>query len=83
MSRPSCCSGLPVARYGPSELAAQLGGGWALIVNAREEHITPVGVAQPFTWRHSGAGPRMTRTAAAAISTGSPADSCTAGRARG
>ena len=38
---PGHCSGLPVACYGPSELAAQLGGGWALIVNAHEEHITP------------------------------------------
>jgi trans-aconitate methyltransferase len=47
---PGYCSGLPVARYGPRELAAQLGGGWALIAHACEEHITPAGAVQPFTW---------------------------------
>jgi hypothetical protein len=47
---PRYCSGLPVARYGPPDLAAQLGGGWALIAHAREEHITPAGAVQPFAW---------------------------------
>jgi hypothetical protein len=47
---PRYCSGLPVARYGPRDLAAQLGGRWALIAHAREEHITPAGAVQPFTW---------------------------------
>jgi trans-aconitate methyltransferase len=47
---PQHCSGLPVARYGPRELAAQLGGGWALIAQDREEHITPAGATQPLTW---------------------------------
>jgi len=47
---PEYCSGLPVARYGPRQLAAQLGGSWALVAHSREEHITPAGAAQPFTW---------------------------------
>lgn len=47
---PGYCSGLPVACYGPRGLAAQLGGGWALIAYAREEHITPAGAVHPFTW---------------------------------
>jgi trans-aconitate methyltransferase len=47
---PQHCSGLPVARYGPDELAARLGSGWTLIAQDREEHITPAGATQPFTW---------------------------------
>ena len=47
---PQRCSGLPVARYGPRELAGQLGSDWTLIAQDREEHITPAGAAQPFTW---------------------------------
>ena len=47
---PPTCSGLPVARYSPGELAAELGRGWALIAEDREEHITPAGLVQPFTW---------------------------------
>ena len=50
LSGPQRCSGLPVARYGPDELAGQLGSGWTLIAQDREEHITPAGTAQPFTW---------------------------------
>jgi trans-aconitate methyltransferase len=46
---PQYCSGLPVTRYGPRELAAQLGG-WRLVAQDREEHITPAGAVQPFTW---------------------------------
>ena len=47
---PGQCSGLPVARYGPQELADELGPRWALIADDRELHITPAGVTQPFTW---------------------------------
>jgi trans-aconitate methyltransferase len=47
---PQYCSGLPVARYGPRELATQLGSDWTLIVQDREDHITPAGATQPFTW---------------------------------
>ena len=47
---PPRCSGLPVARYGPRELAAELGPGWTLIAEDREAHTTPAGLTQPFTW---------------------------------
>jgi SAM-dependent methyltransferase len=47
---PPRCSGLPVARYDPEELAARLGPHWSLIARAREEHATPGGAVQPFTW---------------------------------
>ena len=44
------CSGLPVARYSPAQLARQVGAKWLLISQDREEHITPGGAIQPFTW---------------------------------
>lgn len=47
---PQQCSGLPVARYSAQELADQLRSQWTLISQAREEHVTPAGVIQPFTW---------------------------------
>jgi trans-aconitate methyltransferase len=47
---PQHCSGLPVARYSPAQLARQLGARWLLISQDREEHITPAGTTQPFTW---------------------------------
>lgn len=47
---PPECSGLPVARYGPADLARLLGGHWALLATDREEHRTPADVIQPFTW---------------------------------
>jgi hypothetical protein len=47
---PHQCSGLPVARYGPGDLAAELGPDWALVAGDREEHTTPAGRTQPFTW---------------------------------
>jgi len=47
---PLQCSGLPVTRYAPGDLAAELGPGWALVAEDREEHITPNGLTQPFTW---------------------------------
>jgi hypothetical protein len=47
---PQRCSGLPVARYRAPGLAAQLGDQWTLIREDREEHLTPAGVSQPFTW---------------------------------
>lgn len=47
---PQYCSGLPVARHSPAELARQLGTRWLLISQDREEHITPAGAIQPFTW---------------------------------
>jgi trans-aconitate methyltransferase len=47
---PDHCSGLPVARYAASELAAVLPGGWRVVEERREVHVTPAGVSQPFTW---------------------------------
>ena len=47
---PPRCSGLPVARYAPADLAAALGDAWTLIAQAREAHLTPSGQTQPFTW---------------------------------
>ena len=46
---PQHCSGLPVTRYSARGLSAQLVG-WTLICQAREEHRTPAGRIQPFTW---------------------------------
>jgi trans-aconitate methyltransferase len=47
---PQQCSGLPVARYGPGDLADELGPDWVLVAEDREEHATPAGLTQPFTW---------------------------------
>ena len=47
---PHQCSGLPVLRYSARELAGLLSAEWSPIADAREEHTTPVGVIQPFTW---------------------------------
>ena len=46
---PDTCSGLPVARYGPDELADLLPD--VEVVEARRDvHVTPGGVEQPFTF---------------------------------
>ena len=47
---PPRCSGLPVARYAPADLAALLGSRWTLVAQDREAHVTPSGQTQPFTW---------------------------------
>jgi hypothetical protein len=47
---PRQCSGLPVIGYAPQDLAGQLGSTWMLVTQAREEHVTPWGATQPFTW---------------------------------
>ena len=51
---PTRCSGLPVARYDPDRLRAAVaeasGADWELLRSAREEHRTPTGAVQPFTW---------------------------------
>lgn len=46
---PEQCSGLPVARYSPDQLAGELGGQWRLVSRDRQEHVTPAGLIQPFT----------------------------------
>jgi len=47
---PDQCSGLPVARYDAARLGAALGKGFLLLDERREEHHTPIGAVQPFTW---------------------------------
>jgi trans-aconitate methyltransferase len=47
---PQSCSGLPVARYSSADLVATLGDSWTLVETEREEHHTPAGGTQPFTW---------------------------------
>jgi SAM-dependent methyltransferase len=46
---PERCSGLPVARYDAIDLE-QLLDGFTVIESSREEHVTPGGTVQPFTW---------------------------------
>lgn len=47
---PEQCSGLPVIRYDAEALAAQFTPEWEIVADTREEHTTPSGVRQPFTW---------------------------------
>lgn len=47
---PDHCSGLPVVRYSARELATLLGQDFDVIATRREEHVTPGGVVQPFSW---------------------------------
>lgn len=47
---PEFCSGLPVDRYSVADLSQMLGSGFELLETRREEHITPRGLMQPFTW---------------------------------
>jgi trans-aconitate methyltransferase len=47
---PEQCSGLPVTRYGPDDLAELLDPGWSPIADDRVEHTTPAGAIQPFSW---------------------------------
>ena len=47
---PEKCSGLPVRRHSAAELAAAFAPQFALERELREEHATPWGATQPFTW---------------------------------
>jgi len=47
---PDHCSGLPVSRYSFEELADTFTPAFVPIQHEREEHATPGGVMQPFTW---------------------------------
>ena len=53
---PDHCSGLPVSRYDATDLQRLLDG-FKVAESSREEHVTPGGAVQPFTWiaakRHS------------------------------
>lgn len=46
---PERCSGLPVARYDAEGLERLLDG-FTVVESSREEHMTPGGTLQPFTW---------------------------------
>jgi len=45
---PERCSGLPIVRYDPSDLAATLGQEFELIDARRHQHVTPRGAVQRF-----------------------------------
>jgi hypothetical protein len=47
---PRQCSGLPVARYDPATLVSALGGRFDVLATQGEEHVTPQGMTQSFTW---------------------------------
>ena len=47
---PERCSGLPVVRYGPGEMAEALGAGFQLLETRREAHRTPSGGTQAFRY---------------------------------
>jgi len=47
---PPTCSGLPVVRYSSDDLAQVLGDTFDVLGARREEHTTPRGILQPFTW---------------------------------
>jgi ubiquinone/menaquinone biosynthesis C-methylase UbiE len=45
---PERCSGLPVVRWEPAALAAELGPSFRLVESLREDHVTPAGKVQRF-----------------------------------
>ena len=47
---PETCSGLPVRGYAAGDLGVEFGNGFEIVATRREEHVTPRGVLQPFTW---------------------------------
>jgi ubiquinone/menaquinone biosynthesis C-methylase UbiE len=47
---PTRCSGLDVARYSATELHAEFGGDFRVVESLREEHHTPWGAPQAFTY---------------------------------
>lgn len=47
---PERCSGLPVARRSPEDVATLLGPGFRLLGQVNESHITPGGSEQAFAW---------------------------------
>ena len=47
---PERCSGLPVVRYGAEELSAELGSAFALRKSVIEDHRTPSGAVQQFSY---------------------------------
>lgn len=56
---PEQCSGLPVVRYDEEQLLNEFTDGFVPVLGSREEHRTPWGSVQPFTWcalRRTGQG---------------------------
>lgn len=47
---PPSCSGLPVVRYAPDALAAELGADFSLVETRSHRHVTPLGVEQSFQY---------------------------------
>jgi SAM-dependent methyltransferase len=47
---PERCSGLPVVRRSPHDVAALLGDAFEMLYAQREEHATPGGARQAFAW---------------------------------
>lgn len=47
---PERCSNLPVRRYSPEQLAAELGPDFRMIASLRETHLTPSGGSQNFIY---------------------------------
>lgn len=47
---PERCSGLPVVRYSPESLAAELGADFGLEESIAHTHVTPTGVPQSFQY---------------------------------
>ncbi|HZV53991.1 MAG TPA: class I SAM-dependent methyltransferase [Rhodocyclaceae bacterium] len=47
---PERCSNLPVCRYSPERLAAELGSGFTLVESLRETHVTPAQGEQKFIY---------------------------------
>ena len=47
---PDRCSGLPVMRYSPHSLSAELGSSFVLKQHIRESHTTPSGAVQQFVY---------------------------------
>ncbi|MDD5175700.1 MAG: class I SAM-dependent methyltransferase [Sterolibacterium sp.] len=47
---PEMCSNLPVCRYSPEQLSAELGDGFALLESLRETHVTPSQGQQNFIY---------------------------------
>ncbi|MGH3094428.1 MAG: class I SAM-dependent methyltransferase [Streptosporangiales bacterium] len=47
---PAQCSGMPVDRYSPDDLAQEFNPAFDTVTTRRENHRTPAGADQPFTW---------------------------------
>jgi SAM-dependent methyltransferase len=47
---PERCSDLPVSRYSAPGLLELFSRSFTLVAREREEHVTPSGAVQPFTW---------------------------------